>query len=65
MKVFRSKPGFWAAIVTVAILASALFTVGVMSLFAVDPPPFYIINDLNGANDEPGQKDLTRMGRLF
>ena len=41
-------------------LASAM----VMIVFAdTPPPPYYVINDLNGANDEPGQKDLTRMGR--
>jgi hypothetical protein len=41
-------------------LASAM----VMLVFAdTPPPPYYIVNDLNGANDEPGQKDLTRMGR--
>src|SRR5262245_56212013 len=62
MKVLRSKSGFWVAF-ALAVLASALFTVGVLRIFAADPPPFFIINDLNGANDEPGQKDLTRMGR--
>ena len=25
--------------------------------------PFFIINDAQGVNDVPGQKDLTRMGR--
>ena len=33
--------------------------------FAADVtiPPFFIVNDAQGPNDVPGQKDLTRLGR--
>jgi hypothetical protein len=35
-----------------------------MIVFAdTPPPPYFVVNDLNGAIDEPGQEDLTRMGR--
>src|SRR5262245_52311072 len=42
-----------------------LTTAVVMLIFAVTPPPpYYIVIDQAGANDEPGQKDLTSMGRF-
>src|SRR5262245_16902240 len=27
------------------------------------PPQFFIVNDAQGPNDQPGQKDLSRLGR--
>jgi hypothetical protein len=60
MKVLKSKSGFRLAVVF-ALAASALT---LSLLFAIDPPPpYFIVNDLDGANDEPGQKDINSMGR--
>src|SRR5262245_20554120 len=47
-------------------LTAALVAVGavtVMGLFAVVPPAWFSVIDQGGANDQPGQKDLTRLGR--
>jgi hypothetical protein len=59
----RSTSRFWNAMALAALIATASFTL--TALFAIDPlPPYFIVNDLDGANDEPGQKDLNRMGRF-
>ena len=53
---FKSKRGVVLALAIA--VAVGLVSATMMVLFAnTPPPPFFVINDLNGANDEPGQKD--------
>src|SRR5262245_46111799 len=42
-----------------------LWGLGGLRLLAVTiPPQYFVVQDMQGADDQPGQKDLTQMGRF-